>query len=435
MDTAEAAPSSTGPRYAPDDPTLPQPWKGLIDGSTGLLYYWNPETNVTQYEKPAALPPPLPSGPPPPPAVSTPKMNPVPVVRSQQPDGVQGQQNLQMSQIQHLQGQHMSSSLQQQTQLAPPAAQQKVARTEQQQGSQLGPSMQQQGHMSPQQFRPQLMQQPGQQMPPSVGQMPILPGQQGLPQGHPQSTQQIPMQPLQQASYQGMHQIPHGPQGQIYSGSQMGHPHGYPLTPQQTQYTYQQNMHPQGPPDSSQQSQHLMQGQQFPHQQEHKMGFPPRYDLEIQQGKQTGFSPAHIQQTGTPSAQNLPAGTNSIHAPQIGVQPSQTTQFGRSSVNIPQVNHLVEMQQSGADLALQSGGSRFQNEMGSGSKMVYEENPLGRTGNEYSYNTNKDGRAMSQHPKLAALPMPRNQQASYSLDHLSFSNCRIWFSSLIFGLL
>ncbi|KAL2535966.1 DEAD-box ATP-dependent RNA helicase 40 [Forsythia ovata] len=88
------------------------------------------------------------------------------------------------------------------------------------------------------------------------------------------------------------------------------------------------------------------------------MGFSLRYDLEIQQGKQTGFSPAHIQQTGTPTAQNLPARTNSIHAPKICVQPSQTTQYGRSSVNMPQVSHSVEMQQSGADLALQSGGSR-----------------------------------------------------------------------------
>ncbi|XP_022842369.1 DEAD-box ATP-dependent RNA helicase 40 [Olea europaea var. sylvestris] len=419
METPEAVTPATGPRYAPDDPTLPQPWKGLIDGSTNLLYYWNPETNVTQYEKPEALPPPLPSGPPPPPTVSTPKMNPVPVVRSQQPDGVQGQQNLQMTQIQHLQGQQMSSSLQQQTQVAPPAAQQKVAHTELQQGSQLGPSMQHQSHLSQQQFRPQLMQQPGQQMPPSVGQIPILPGQQGLPQGHPQSTQQVPMQPVQQTSYQGMHQMPQGPQGQMYSGAQMGHPHGYPLTPQQNQYTYQQNMHPQGPPDSSQQAQHLMQGQQFSHQQEHKMGFPPRYDLEIQQGKQTGFSPVHIQQTGTLSAQNLPA--NSIHAPHIGIQPSQTMQYDRSSVNV---------QQSGADLAVKSGGSRFQNETGHGvihgqqqqnlplvgSKMAYEENPIGRTGNDYSYNLNKDGRAMPQHPKLAALPMPRTQQESRMRD-------------------
>ncbi|XP_020593261.1 ATP-dependent RNA helicase-like protein DB10 isoform X2 [Phalaenopsis equestris] len=53
----------SGPRYAPEDPTLPKPWKGLVDGSTGYLYYWNPVTNVTQYERPAAdehLPPPPP---------------------------------------------------------------------------------------------------------------------------------------------------------------------------------------------------------------------------------------------------------------------------------------------------------------------------------------------------------------------------------------
>ncbi|CAA7015995.1 unnamed protein product [Microthlaspi erraticum] len=65
MATAEAAPPSAGPRYAPEDPTLPKPWKGLIDGSTGALYFWNPEINITQYERPSAPPPPLPSGPPP----------------------------------------------------------------------------------------------------------------------------------------------------------------------------------------------------------------------------------------------------------------------------------------------------------------------------------------------------------------------------------
>jgi len=45
-------------RYAPEDHTLPKPWKGLIDDRTGYLYFWNPETNVTQYEKPTpSLPP------------------------------------------------------------------------------------------------------------------------------------------------------------------------------------------------------------------------------------------------------------------------------------------------------------------------------------------------------------------------------------------
>ncbi|KAK9119738.1 hypothetical protein Scep_017831 [Stephania cephalantha] len=46
--------SSDGPRYASLDPTLPKPWRGLVDGRTGNLYFWNPETNVTQYEKPTA---------------------------------------------------------------------------------------------------------------------------------------------------------------------------------------------------------------------------------------------------------------------------------------------------------------------------------------------------------------------------------------------
>ncbi|KAG1368096.1 ATP-dependent RNA helicase-like protein DB10 [Cocos nucifera] len=63
-----ASASSSRPRYAPEDPTLPKPWKALVDGSTGYLYYWNPDTNVTQYERPVTeLPPPPPLLPPPPP--------------------------------------------------------------------------------------------------------------------------------------------------------------------------------------------------------------------------------------------------------------------------------------------------------------------------------------------------------------------------------
>ncbi|GER29498.1 DEAD-box ATP-dependent RNA helicase 46 [Striga asiatica] len=46
--------AGAGIRYAPEDPTLPKPWKGLVDDKTGYLYYWNPETNITQYEKPVA---------------------------------------------------------------------------------------------------------------------------------------------------------------------------------------------------------------------------------------------------------------------------------------------------------------------------------------------------------------------------------------------
>ena len=54
---ATATAVSVGPRYAPEDPTLPKPWRGLVDGKTGYLYFWNPETNVTQYERPVAAAP------------------------------------------------------------------------------------------------------------------------------------------------------------------------------------------------------------------------------------------------------------------------------------------------------------------------------------------------------------------------------------------
>ncbi|KAJ4729250.1 putative Dead box ATP-dependent RNA helicase [Melia azedarach] len=56
---ATATASSASVRYAPEDPSLPKPWRGLVDGRTGYLYFWNPETNVTQYEKPTTTAPPM----------------------------------------------------------------------------------------------------------------------------------------------------------------------------------------------------------------------------------------------------------------------------------------------------------------------------------------------------------------------------------------
>nr|PNR49093.1 hypothetical protein PHYPA_010989 [Physcomitrium patens] len=44
-------------RYAPPDAYLPQPWIALIAEATGHIFYWNPESNITQYEKPLPLPP------------------------------------------------------------------------------------------------------------------------------------------------------------------------------------------------------------------------------------------------------------------------------------------------------------------------------------------------------------------------------------------
>ncbi|CAA7052007.1 unnamed protein product [Microthlaspi erraticum] len=48
---SSALPASTS-RYAPEDPSLPKPWKCLVDNSTGYGYFWNTETNVTQYQRP-----------------------------------------------------------------------------------------------------------------------------------------------------------------------------------------------------------------------------------------------------------------------------------------------------------------------------------------------------------------------------------------------
>jgi ATP-dependent RNA helicase DDX5/DBP2 len=68
MSGGNGSSSCAAPRYAPEDPSLPKPWRGLVDGTTGYLYYWNPETNVTQYERPMPpenqLPPPPPFPPP-----------------------------------------------------------------------------------------------------------------------------------------------------------------------------------------------------------------------------------------------------------------------------------------------------------------------------------------------------------------------------------
>lgn len=51
---AENDMATTRIRFAPTDSTLPVPWKallGVVDGHEHV-YFWNPVTNVTQYEKP-----------------------------------------------------------------------------------------------------------------------------------------------------------------------------------------------------------------------------------------------------------------------------------------------------------------------------------------------------------------------------------------------
>lgn len=36
--------------FVSEDSTLPPPWKGVFDDNNGILYYWHPQTNVSQYE-------------------------------------------------------------------------------------------------------------------------------------------------------------------------------------------------------------------------------------------------------------------------------------------------------------------------------------------------------------------------------------------------
>ncbi|KAL9407553.1 hypothetical protein AB3S75_046155 [Citrus x aurantiifolia] len=398
MATAEATTASLGPRYAPDDPTLPKPWKGLIDGSTGLLYYWNPETNVTQYEKPAALPPPLPPGPPP--AGSTPKLAPLPVAHSMQPNGMMIKQQMTQATPQEVQ---QVSQLPQQ--LGSMAAQVSDQHDPQQQGSQLGQSMQHPGQFAPQ-MRPQMMQYPVQEMPQHAGQ-PWL----------QQPGQQMQQQAIQQMSQQS------GQQSAPHENSQMAQPQGHQYPHQQLQYTaYQQGIPPQGKQSSHQQTQVGAQGKQFGGQQDYnKAAITKREEAEFPPGNQTGFSPSNFQQTGASSSQNLPGGTNSM---KTGAHVGHVQQFGGSSVTLQQPNPMVQLQQTGTDMAHHQHGPRFENQMGPqmmhnnppnlppfGLSRGYEDNVHCRTGNDYYFNGNKDGPVMGpQQPKLAALPMGRNPQ-------------------------
>jgi ATP-dependent RNA helicase DDX5/DBP2 len=48
------------PQIVPD-PALAQPWQKLYDDASNATYYWNPDTNVTTYQRPE----PEPQAPPP----------------------------------------------------------------------------------------------------------------------------------------------------------------------------------------------------------------------------------------------------------------------------------------------------------------------------------------------------------------------------------
>ncbi|XP_062095036.1 DEAD-box ATP-dependent RNA helicase 46-like [Humulus lupulus] len=386
MATAEPASASTGPRYAPDDPTLPKPWKGLIDGSTGILYYWNPETNVTQYEKPASAPPPLPLGPPPA-AAPTPKLAPIPVAHSvsQQNNGLaqHGQQMMQVSQQQ-----------------------------QQQQGNQHGHLMSQQG---------QAIQQHGQVQ------------QHGQMMQHP--SQQMQHQMYQQIPQASGHQMPQplGQQTPQSQGSQMVAP------PQTQQYTHQpplqymaynqQGIPPQGHQSTQQQqTQHGVQVQPFANQPEYKSGYSKREEDDFQNRNQIGFSPSQFQQPSGSGAQNFPSGANSAQMLQMGAHSGQAQQFSGTLHNMQQPTAMGQLQPTVTDSVYNPHGGRLQNERDSsamhgqhsnmppvGLRMGHENNMQGRGGNDYVFSGNKEPPiAGPQQPKIASIPGPRFQQDTRS---------------------
>ncbi|KAE9594875.1 putative RNA helicase [Lupinus albus] len=409
MASAEAASAGSGPRYAPDDPTLPQPWKGLIDGSTGVLYYWNPETNDTQYERPAPLAPPVSSGPAP--GASTPNLAPIPSAHTVQPEQQQGS---------HL-GQQYGQPMQQQQQQQPS----QVAHSEQQMNSQLAQSAMQSGY----QARPQMMHPQGQHMMQPQGQ------QMMYPQGQ-QMHHQIPPQQTHSQHYgQGMSQD---------HGLHNVQPQAHQFTPQNMHYmSYQQNMIQSGQPNSqslqpnmnasgqpnSQHSQHNTHGQpSFESQQDYKTAYPKTDDSEFKNGSQVGHSPSQYQQRSAlpvHNNKNVSAEISSGQVPNVGANAAQPQQFRGLSGNVHQSPSGMLSPQGGSDLFYQHGpGPNFQNQMSSGmmhghpshvhpagQKMGHDDNLHGRPGNEYHYNSSKEVPTMSRHqPDIAQIPISGNRQ-------------------------
>ncbi|BAT87742.1 hypothetical protein LR48_Vigan09g173700 [Vigna angularis] len=430
MATAESAPAGLGPRYAPDDPTLPQPWKGLIDGSTGLLYYWNPETNVTQYEKPAPVTPPLPA-----PVASAPNLAPIPVTHTMQVGGMgpqHGQQLMQgqpsQQQVGHLAQQHGQSMLPQQQQQSP-----HMGQTTQQNPSQGAQSAPQQNSLMTQsvpqpglhQARQQMMQPQGQQM--------------MQPQG-----QQMMQQPQGQ---QIQHQIPpHAIHSQHFGqgipqdhGSHIAPPQVHQFPTQNMHYmSYQQNIITPRQPNSQhiqpntvspgqpnpQQVQHNMHGQPFENQQ---TTFPKVEEAEFKNGSQVGLSPSQYPQRSTlpaPNNQNLPPDTAFDQMPNVSVNAGQPQQFRTAlSGSVQKSPSAMPLQQGGSVLYYQH-GPNFHKQMSpgmmhghpsnvhpAGQKMSQEDNLRSREGNEYYYNSNKDMSTMGRRqPDMTQIPVPRNQQ-------------------------
>ncbi|KAL2341614.1 hypothetical protein Fmac_009554 [Flemingia macrophylla] len=415
MATAEAASAGLGPRYAPDDPTLPQPWKGLIDGSTGLLYYWNPETNVTQYEKPAPVTPSVPSGPAP--VASTPTLAAMSGSHTMQSGGMTQQHGQQLMHVQ--------------------PSQQQVSHLAQQHGQQV-PQMQQQQQQQSSHVVPVTQQQPSQGA--QSGQMAQSVPQPGLHQARQQMMQPQGQQVHHQMPPQAIHSQHFGQGMPQDHGSHIAQPHVPQFTPQNMHYmSYQQNVIASRQPNSqhvqpnmvtsgqpnSQQVQHNMHGQPFENQQ---AVFSKVEEVEFKSGSQVGHSPSQYpQRSALPvqNNQNIPSEAGSGQVPNVGVNAGQSQQFRALSGSVQQSPSAMPLQQGGSDLYYQH-GPNFHNQMspgmmhghpsnahpaGAGQNMGHEDNMRSRTGSEYYFNSNKDISTMGrQQQDMTQMSIPRNQQ-------------------------
>lgn len=412
MANIEAASPATGPRYAPDDPNLPKPWKGLIDGSTGLIYYWNPETNITQYEKPASAPPPVPSAVP---HVDTASQN---TVQHGQPSDASQYQQQYMNQLSqqpgqfqgpisqqqgHYQGPQTASNPQQQPAQIPPSGQQQYVHYGQgmpQRSSQIGLAPVQQGQPTqPQHYGPPMTQQSGQQLLPHQG-------------------SQMVQNPIQHNSQQLGQQAP------LHQGPTAAQSQGLHYMPHQMQYApYQQPpMHPQGQQNVQLHPQVTPQGPQFSYQQDNRNAQQDDSDYP----KKTGSTISQVEQSGHTAGHGPPSMNTSNHGLQGSPLSGQSQPYA-SSVHMHQPHPNVKVPETRSDIAHQPHPSTFQNQMGQsfmqgqqhglppvGRNMGYDESQQLRSGKGYDFNASKDSQlVLPLHPNLAAVPMPRNQQVPF----------------------
>ncbi|KAL8141448.1 hypothetical protein V2J09_014480 [Rumex salicifolius] len=444
MATTEAASATPGPRYAPEDPTLPQPWKGLIDGSSGVTYYWNPETNVTQYERPASVSSALPSAPAPGSNVlHSGQMKLSQTMSSSGLPAHSADHGARIAEVSHQQPQYLNQSSQQHGQPQGPVVGQQIHQQaspmfpmgqDSQQGQGYhqnyanfgqgmlppGQTLLHQGQIGQQQYGQQMGKQVSQQILPQSSH----PGQR-LPQGShlgqqlPQEGQQTPQQVFQQTHQQAIQPMPQHLAQQIpqYQGPPMGQQTGQHFLLQPINYSpYQQPVPGQSLQSTQHQPPHTTQGPVFPYKQENNVGYQQQNDVDALKRKQTVFSPSQSDRTVNPSIQ--PPTSASNHMLQSGGVPSQHQPLSSSmhllhhnpSTSYKPVSETVH-QQHGLSHQNQMSPAMMHGHQTGFSNMGYEQHPQGRSGNDYFYKSKREPPAVaSQDPKLAEIPIASNQQ-------------------------